>query len=169
MTLSQSNKSYAFSVNNKPYSFELAADMPLLWILRDYVKLSGTKYGCGIGECGACMVLIDNKAVNSCLVTAAQIDGQNITTIEGISDETLHPVQQAWLDENVVQCGYCQSGQIMAAVSLLNQSSQPTQNEIDTTMSKVLCRCGTYPRIKNALQQLISKSSITSNKSNNHG
>jgi len=160
---------YSFSVNNKNYSFELAADMPLLWVLRDYVKLSGTKYGCGTGECGACTVLLGNKAVNACLITAAQIEGQSITTIEGISNEALHPVQQAWLDEDVVQCGYCQSGQIMAAVSLLNQTSQPSQNEIDAAMSKVLCRCGTYPRIKNALQQLISKSSITSNKSNNHG
>jgi len=150
-------KSYTFSVNNKQYTLELPADMPLLWVLRDYLKLTGTKYGCGIGECGSCMVLISNRAVFSCQVSAQHIDGQSITTIEGISDENLHPVQQAWLDEGVVQCGYCQSGQVISAVSLYNQSTPVRDEDIDRTMSKVLCRCGTYPRMKIALAQLLTK------------
>ncbi len=151
----KTTNTYTFSVNEKSYTLELPDDIPLLWVLRDYVKLTGAKYGCGIGSCGACMVLVSNQLTHSCLVTPEQFSGKNITTIEGISGENLHSVQQAWLDEGVVQCGYCQPGQIMAAVSLLNQETVPDSEEIENVMAKVLCRCGTYPRIKKALQVLI--------------
>lgn len=151
----QSIKTYTFSINNKSYSLELPADIPLLWILRDHLKLSGTKYGCGVGQCGACTVLINDNAVFSCLVTAEQINGKNITTIEGLSDNGLHPVQQAWKDANIPQCGYCQSGQIMTAVALLMQQPKPDTDEVDRMMSTVLCRCGTYTRIRETLTQLL--------------
>jgi len=156
----QSIKTYTFSINNKSYSLELPADIPLLWILRDHLKLSGTKYGCGVGQCGACTVLINDNAVFSCLVTAEQINGKNITTIEGLSDNGLHPVQQAWKDANIPQCGYCQSGQIMTAVALLMQQPKPDTDEVDRMMSTVLCRCGTYTRIRETLTQLLKDKEI---------
>jgi len=156
----QTRKSYTFLINNKEYTLELPSDIPLLWILRDHIKLTGTKYGCGTGQCGACTVLINNKAVLSCQLSADQINGQNITTIEGLSEQGLHSVQQAWVDDNVPQCGYCQSGQIMTAVSLLMQNPAPDNNEVDRAMSKVLCRCGTYTRVKKTITRLMHTASI---------
>ena len=128
-------------------------DMPLLWVLRDIAGLKGTKYGCGIGSCGACTVHIDGEPTRSCQTLLGDIDGE-IITIEGISNgEQLHAVQQAWIDQQVPQCGYCQSGQIMSAVSLLRETPNPTDEDIDEAMSGNLCRCGTYPRIRAAIKQ----------------
>ncbi len=127
-------------------------DTPLLWILRDHLDLTGTKYGCGIGMCGVCTVLIDGIATPSCLVSVSQVEGKEITTIEGLSPDRSHPVQKAWQALQVPQCGYCQSGQILTAVSLLNKVKQPDDKTIKQTMSGVLCRCGTYPRILEAIK-----------------
>jgi isoquinoline 1-oxidoreductase subunit alpha len=125
--------------------------MPLLWVLRDVLALSGTKYGCGIGACGACTVLVDGVAVRSCSVAASSLQGRQITTIEGLArGAALHPLQQAWIDHQVPQCGYCQSGQILAAVSLLARNPDPSDAEIDAAMTNI-CRCGTYPRIRAAI------------------
>jgi len=163
----QNRKKLSFSVNQKPYSLALSPDMPLLWALRDVLHLSGTKYGCGTGQCGVCTVLIDDQAEFSCQLTVAQIEGKNITTIEGIAEgdlsrDGLHRVQQAWLDAQVPQCGYCQSGQIMTAVALLRKQPTPRNEEIDRMMSRVLCRCGTYSRVRQALTQLIKPASSSS-------
>ena len=135
--------------------FEVGDDkeMPLLWALRDIAGLKGTKYGCGIGSCGACTVHIDGEPTRSCQTLLGDVEGE-VTTIEGISnDEQLHAVQQAWIDQQVPQCGYCQSGQIMSAVSLLRDTPNPTDEDIDEAMSGNLCRCGTYPRIRAAIKQ----------------
>jgi isoquinoline 1-oxidoreductase alpha subunit len=127
-------------------------DTPLLWVLRDHFKLNGTKFGCGIGACGACTVHVDGVPVRSCQTPIMSVAGQSVTTIEGLS-EPLHVVQQAWLEINVSQCGYCQSGQIMSAIALLEKNPAPDNNEINAHMSNNLCRCGTYPRIKRAIQR----------------
>ena len=127
-------------------------DMPLLWVLRDHLDLTGTKYGCGIGICGSCTVLIDGIAMPSCLVPVSQVQGKEITTIEGLSSDSSHPVQKAWEELQVPQCGYCQSGQILTAVSLLNKVKEPDDDAIKEAMSGVLCRCGTYPRILEAIK-----------------
>ncbi len=159
----QTTNTYTFSVNKQSYTLELPADIPLLWVLRDYIKLPGTKYGCGIGACGACMVLVSDQLTQSCLITAEQFKDKNITTIEGLANDSLHKVQQAWLDNGVVQCGYCQSGQIMAAVSLMNLKTPPDHLQIKSVMSKVLCRCGTYPRINKALVNLLESDESNAN------
>ncbi len=156
VVIMQNTKTYTFSVNATQHKLELAPDIPLLWILRDHIHLTGTKYACGAGQCGACTVLLNNQPVLSCQLTAEQINNQVIITIEGLSEHGLHPVQQAWLDEDVSQCGYCQSGQIMMAASLLMQETVPDKAQIDRVMSKVLCRCGTYSRIKKAINRLIA-------------
>ena len=151
----------SFTVNAKPVSFDGDDDTPLLWILRDHVKLTGTKFGCGIGQCGACTVHIDGKAQHSCVITAAAIDGKSITTIEGLaptSDE-LHPVQRAWLEFNVPQCGYCQAGQIMATVDFLKKYPKPTDGDIDRNMTNI-CRCGTYVRIRKAIHRAAELSGV---------
>lgn len=127
-------------------------DTPLLWVLRDHLDLTGTKYGCGIGVCGSCTVLIDGIARQSCMVPVSQVQEKEITTIEGLSSDSTHPVQKAWEDLQVPQCGYCQSGQILTAVSLLNKVKEPDDNTIKQAMSGVLCRCGTYPRILEAIK-----------------
>ena len=142
-----------FQVNAKDYSLDLPDDIPLLWVLRDHLNLLGTKYGCGIGQCGVCTIHINGEAIQSCLIPFSSIDGAKITTIEGLSANNDHPVQKAWIEESVPQCGYCQSGQIMAAVALLNKNPKPTNSEIETSMDKVLCRCGTYQRIRKAINQ----------------
>ncbi|MFZ0468937.1 MAG: (2Fe-2S)-binding protein [Thiogranum sp.] len=131
---------------------ELTADpaMPLLWVLRDLLGLTGTKYGCGISLCGACTVLADGEPVRSCTTPLSEVSGKKITTIEGLSKDRSHPVQQAWIEEQVPQCGYCQSGQILAAVALLTRKPRPSDADVDQAMSGVLCRCGTYPRIRRA-------------------
>jgi len=141
------------TVNGKAIDIDADPDMPLLWALRDLAGIKGPKYGCGIAACGACTVLIDGQPVRSCSQPVGGVEGE-VTTIEGISaGGTLHAVQQAWLDEQVAQCGYCQSGQIMSAVALLEQVADPTDAEIDDAMAGNLCRCGTYPRIRAAIKK----------------
>ena len=139
-------------INGKPHLVDIESDTPLLWAIRDTVGLTGTKYGCGIEQCGACTVLIGKRPVRSCGITVGEVVGKNITTIEGLSTDSSHPVQKAWITEQVPQCGYCQSGQIMAAVSLLERKPNPTDKDIDRGMLN-LCRCGTYPRIKKAIRR----------------
>jgi aerobic-type carbon monoxide dehydrogenase small subunit (CoxS/CutS family) len=140
-------------INGKQQEVDVAADTPLLWVLRDHVGLTGTKYGCGIAACGACTVLVDGQPVRSCITSASAVSGKRITTIEGLSPEHAHPVQQAWISEDVPQCGYCQSGQILSAVALLSAKPKPTDQDIDDAMSGVLCRCGTYVRIRRAIKK----------------
>jgi isoquinoline 1-oxidoreductase alpha subunit len=144
----------SFSVNSKAVTFDGDDDTPLLWVLRDHVNLTGTKFGCGIGQCGACTVHIDGKAQRSCVITAASIAGKSITTIEGLAPNKgeLHPVQKAWLEHDVPQCGYCQTGQIMATVDFLATHPQPTDEDIDRNLTN-LCRCGTYVRIRKAIHR----------------
>ncbi len=144
------------TVNGKIREFEAETDMPLLWILRDVLQLTGTRYGCGIGSCGACTVLIDGEPQRSCQLTAADVEGA-IVTIEGLPEGgALHVVQQVWMEQQVPQCGYCQSGQIMAAVALLNETPRPTDTDIDEAMTN-LCRCGTYPHIRAAIHKAAEK------------
>ena len=143
-------------INGKQYQLEADPAMPLLWALRDLLGLTGTKYSCGIAVCGACTVLVEGKPVRSCVTPVSAVSGKAITTIEGLSADRSHPVQQAWLEEQVPQCGYCQSGQIMSAVALLNSKPQPTDADIDAAMSGVLCRCGTYLRIRKAIKRAAS-------------
>lgn len=142
------------TVNGKPVEVDVPASTPLLWVLREEVGLTGTKFGCGKALCGACTVHVAGAPKRSCVTAVGDVAAQPITTIEGLADgDTLHVVQQAWIDENVMQCGYCQSGQIMAAVALLAHKPQPTDAEIDAAMSANLCRCGTYPRIRAAVHR----------------
>jgi aerobic-type carbon monoxide dehydrogenase small subunit (CoxS/CutS family) len=140
------------NINGKEHLLDLEPETPLLWAIRDTINLTGTKYGCGIQQCGACTVLIDKRPVRSCGITVTEVEGKDITTIEGLSENTLNPVQMAWVEEQVPQCGYCQSGQIMAAVSLLERNPDPTDQDIDRGMLN-LCRCGTYPRIRKAIHR----------------
>ena len=144
--------SITFKVNNKAYTIDADPKMPLLWAIRELVGLTGTKYGCGIAQCGACTVHMDGTPVRSCSIPVSTAASKNITTIEGVSTDNSHPVQQAWIKEQVPQCGYCQSGQIMAAVALLKKNPNPTDKDIDTAMQSHICRCGTYPRIMTAIQ-----------------
>jgi aerobic-type carbon monoxide dehydrogenase small subunit (CoxS/CutS family) len=141
----------SLDINGKKQEVTSEPDTPLLWVLRDELHLTGTKYGCGIGQCGACTVLIDDEAVKSCIRPVTTVTGKKITTIEGISTEKPHPVQAAWVRENVPQCGYCQPGQVMAAVALLKKNPNPTDDDINKAMNGNLCRCGTYQRIKKAI------------------
>jgi isoquinoline 1-oxidoreductase subunit alpha len=138
-------------INGKKQSVDVDPEMPLLWVLREVLGLTGTKYSCGIGTCGACTVHVEGAAARSCQVSAADASGKRITTIEGLSSEGDHPVQKAWVAEGVSQCGYCQPGQIMAAAALLAKNRKPTDQDIDQAMSGNLCRCGTYPRIRRAI------------------
>lgn len=140
-------------VNGKRHEVAVDTDTPLLWVLRDHLGLTGTKYACGIAACGACLVLVDGKPVKSCVIPAAGVAGKKITTIEGLSSDNSHPVQKAWIADEVPQCGFCQSGQILAAVALLAQKPNPSDADIDAAMSEVLCRCGTYPRIRRAIKR----------------
>jgi isoquinoline 1-oxidoreductase alpha subunit len=139
---------YSLQVNGREYRVDAVDDTPLLWILRDRLKLMGTKYGCGAGICGACIVHVDGQAVRSCMVPAVSVQGKAITTIEGLSSRIGQALQQAWIELQVPQCGYCQSGQILAATSLLTRKPNPTDTDIDAAMAQVLCRCGTYQRIR---------------------
>ena len=151
-------------LNNKNHTIEVDPKMPLLWAIRDIVGLTGTKYGCGIAQCGACTVHLEGTPIRSCSVPVSVAANKNITTIEGLSTDNSHPVQLAWIQEQVPQCGYCQSGQIMAATALIKKNPAPTDKDIDTAMQGHICRCGTYPRIRKAIKtasQLMSqKSSI---------
>lgn len=142
----------SFKINNKEVSIDADPKMPLLWAIRDLVGLTGTKYGCGIAQCGACTVHMDGTPIRSCSMPVSAVAGKNITTIEGLSEDNSHPVQRAWIQEQVPQCGYCQSGQIMAATALLKKNQNPTDKDIDTAMQGHICRCGTYPRIRKAIK-----------------
>jgi len=143
----------ALTVNGKAQSVDVAPDTPLLWALRDALGLTGTKYGCGVAQCGACTVHIDGQAVLSCSTPVSAAGGRNVTTIEGLSADGSHPVQRAWVEAQVPQCGYCQSGQIMRAVALLKQTPKPTDADIDASMAGNVCRCGTYQRIRAAIHR----------------
>jgi isoquinoline 1-oxidoreductase alpha subunit len=142
---------YKLKVNGQSTTVDAPSDMPLLWVLRDLMKLSGTKYGCGIGQCGACTVHLNGKAVRSCLTPVSAAAGQTIMTIEGLSPDGSHPLQIAWEQTDVPQCGYCQAGQIMSATALLNTKPKPTDQDIDDAMSGNICRCATYSRIRAAI------------------
>ncbi len=145
-------------VNGEEREVDVEDDMPLLWVLRDELGLKGTKYGCGIAQCGACTVHMDGVAVRSCQVAAASAEGADVVTIEGLgSPDALHAVQEAWVEHQVAQCGYCQSGQIMQAASLLETNPEPTDDDIDIVMGGNLCRCGTYPRIRAAVKTAATK------------
>jgi isoquinoline 1-oxidoreductase alpha subunit len=145
--------SYTLVINNKSYQVEAEPQMPLLWAIRDLAGLTGTKYGCGISQCGACTVHLNGTPIRSCSMPVASVANQKITTIEGLSDDNSHPVQKAWIEEQVPQCGYCQSGQIMAATALLKRNPSPTDKDIDAAMQGHICRCGTYPRIRKAIKK----------------
>ncbi len=143
----------SFNVNGKRYEVNVPVDTPLLWVLRDNLGLTGTKYGCGISQCGACTVHINGLAVRSCITPISNVIGKDVVTIEGLSRDGLHPVQQAWIEDDVPQCGYCHPGQIMSAAALLAANPQPTDKDIDLAMSGNICRCGTYQRIRRAIHR----------------
>ncbi len=138
-------------INGAVRDVDASADMPLLWVLRDLLQLSGTKYGCGMAQCGACTVHLDGKPVRACITPVASVGTRKVTTIEGLSPDGSHPVQRAWAEADVVQCGYCQSGQIMTAVALLEKKPDPTDADIDAALSGNICRCGTYVRVREAI------------------
>jgi aerobic-type carbon monoxide dehydrogenase small subunit (CoxS/CutS family) len=142
---------FVLKINGTARSIDVPADVPLLWVLREEVGLTGTKYGCGMALCGACTVHVDGAAVRSCIVPVGEVVGKDIVTIEGLGGGGLHPLQAAWIAENVPQCGYCQSGQIMSAAAMLRRRPKPTDEDIDAVMSANICRCGTYPRIRRAI------------------
>jgi isoquinoline 1-oxidoreductase subunit alpha len=142
----------SLTINGKAYSLDVEAETPLLWVIRDELGMTGTKFGCGIAQCGACTVHVDGEAMRSCSVQVGDVANKAITTIEGLSPDARHPVQQAWLAEDVPQCGYCQSGQIMAAAAFLKQYPKPTDADIDANLTNI-CRCGTYVRIRRAIHR----------------
>ncbi len=144
--------SYKLKINKVDHTVEADPKIPLLWVIRDMIGLTGTKYGCGIAQCGACTVHLDGTPIRSCSVPISVAANKNITTIEGLSEDNSHPVQQAWIAEQAPQCGYCQSGQIMAATALLKKNPNPTDKDIDSAMQGHICRCGTYPRIRKAIK-----------------
>jgi isoquinoline 1-oxidoreductase alpha subunit len=140
------------TVNGKPHDLDVEGDTPLLWVIRDEVGLTGTKFGCGVGACGACTVLLEDEPTRSCVLPLGAVAGKSITTIEGLSADKSHPVQKAWIAESVPQCGYCQSGMILTAAALLKRRTQPTDTEIDSAMTNI-CRCGTYDRVRKAIHR----------------
>ena len=143
----------SFRVNGKPVELNVDPSMPLLWAIRENLGLTGTKFGCGVAQCGACTVLIDGGAVRSCVTPVSRAAGREVTTIEGLSADLSHPLQRAWIEIDVPQCGYCQSGQIMSASGLLRAKPKPTDEDIDQAMTGNICRCGTYPRIRRAIHR----------------
>jgi isoquinoline 1-oxidoreductase subunit alpha len=148
-------KKYSLNINNIKHTVEADPEMPLLWVIRDLIGMTGTKYGCGMSLCGACTVHLNGQSIRSCSTPIGTLmKNAKLTTIEGISTDNSHPVQKAWIEAQVPQCGYCQSGQIMAAVALLNSNPHPSDQDIDNALSGHLCRCGTYPRIKEAMKKL---------------
>jgi len=149
----------SITINGQKHLLHSYPDMPLLWVVRDLLNLTGTKYGCGVGICGACTIHENGVAVRSCQIPASAADGKSFTTIEGLSSAGNHPCQQAWLDEDVSQCGYCQPGMIMTAAALLRHTPNPTESEIDAAMSNSVCRCGTYGRMKRAIQRAAHQAS----------
>jgi isoquinoline 1-oxidoreductase alpha subunit len=140
------------TVNGKTHDLDVEGDTPLLWVIRDEVGLTGTKFGCGVGACGACTVLLEDEPTRSCVLPLSAVAGKSITTIEGLSADKSHPVQKAWIAESVPQCGYCQSGMILTAAALLKHKTQPTDTEIDSAMTNI-CRCGTYDRVRKAIHR----------------
>jgi aerobic-type carbon monoxide dehydrogenase small subunit (CoxS/CutS family) len=146
--------SIKFTLNGKPQTVDASPEMPLLWVLRDTLGMTGTKFGCGMALCGACTVHINGDAVRSCITQVSTVAGKTVTTIEGLSTDASHPVQAAWIEEDVPQCGYCQSGQIMTAASLLAKKAQPTDADIDEAMRGNICRCGTYQSIRKAIHRV---------------
>ncbi len=148
----------AFTINGRPVSVAAPPDTPLLWVIREELKLTGTKFGCGVGQCGACMVHVDGDRTFSCLAPVSAISGRSVTTIEGLSPHSNNALQKAWLAENVPQCGYCQSGQLMSAAVLLKKNPHPTRAQIVEHMSTNICRCGTYPRIVRAIERASAES-----------
>jgi Aerobic-type carbon monoxide dehydrogenase, small subunit CoxS/CutS homologs len=140
------------NINKKDYELDIDPDTPLLWVLRDTIGLVGTKFGCGVAQCGACVVHLEGQAVRSCVTKISRAAGQKVVTIEGLSENNDHPLQKAWVDLDVVQCGYCQAGQIMSAAVLLRENKNPTEKDIENAMEGNICRCGTYLRIKKAIQ-----------------
>ena len=140
-------------INGKEHQIDVDPQMPLLWAIRDFLGLTGTKFGCGMAQCGACTIHLDGVAMRSCVTPVTAAQGREITTIEGLANGQLHPLQQAWIDEQVPQCGYCQSGQIMSAAALLKRNPSPSDNEIDAAMQGNICRCGTYDRIRTAIKK----------------
>lgn len=145
---------YTLTINGEVTSVDVDADTPLLWVVRDNLKLSGTKFGCGVASCGACTMHIDGQAVRSCVFPVSAAEGKEINTIESLSSDNSHPLQQAWIEEDVPQCGYCQSGMIMAATALLNNNPSPSEQEIDQTMTNI-CRCGTYNRVRKGIRRAV--------------
>ena len=145
--------SIKFTLNGKPQTVDAVPEMPLLWVLRDTLNMTGTKFGCGMALCGACTVHIDGEATRSCITPVSAVAGKKITTIEGLSPDRSHPVQRAWIEVDVPQCGYCQSGQIMSAAALLAQNAKPSDSDIDDAMKGNICRCGTYQRIRRAIHR----------------
>ena len=143
----------SLTVNGKPYNVDVAPDMPLLWVIRDVIGLTGTKFGCGLSQCGACTVHLEGNAVRSCSIPASTAAGKKVTTIEGLSPNSSHALQIAWIAEQVPQCGYCQSGQIMSAAALLSKTPKPTDDQINSAMNGNICRCGTYQRIHRAIKR----------------
>ena len=141
-----------FTINGKEQTVDVDPSTPVLWVLRDHLDLVGTKYGCGIAQCGACTIHLEGEAVRSCVLPISSAQGQRITTIEGLSQEGDHPLQKAWMEHDVPQCGYCQTGQIMSAAALLKKNPSPSDTDIDSAMSGNICRCGTYVRIKKAIK-----------------
>ena len=144
---------YNLTVNGKAVTVDVPADMPLLWVIREVLNMPGTKFGCGMSLCGACTVHVNGEATRSCVTSIAEANGKQITTIEGLAASTLHPLQKAWMDVDVAQCGYCQAGQIMSAAALLKKNPNPTDAQIDAAMEGNLCRCGTYLRIREAIHK----------------
>jgi isoquinoline 1-oxidoreductase subunit alpha len=153
------------NVNGKVHEVAAPPDMPLLWVLRDLLGLTGTKYGCGMAQCGACTVHVNGEAHRSCVLPVSEVKGRAVTTIEGLGAASLHPVQRAWIEADVVQCGYCQPGQIMAAAALLKIVPKPTDGDIDAALSASLCRCGTYQRIREAVHLAAAEMSAKGTKS----
>ena len=143
----------SLTVNGKRYDVDVSADMPLLWVIRDAIGLTGTKFGCGLSQCGACTVHLDGQPTRSCVTAVSSVGAKKVTTIEGLSPTTSHALQVAWIAEQVPQCGYCQSGQIMSAAALLSKTPKPTDAQIDAAMTGNICRCGTYQRIKRAIRR----------------
>ena len=142
-----------FTINKKPVQVDVDPSTPLLWVIRENLGLTGTKYGCGMAQCGACTIHIDGQAVRSCIATVARAAGRDLTTIEGLSPDLSHPLQQAWIENDVPQCGYCQSGQLMSAAVLLREVRKPSDDDIDKAMAGNICRCGTDPRIRKAIHR----------------
>ena len=146
-----------FQLNGENVSVDASDDLPLLWVLREDLRLTGTKFGCGVGACGACTVHVDDAPAPACMIPVSSVEGKSVTTIEGLSSDRSHPLQKAWIEEQVPQCGYCQSGQIMQAAALLKQNASPSREEIVSHMDAVICRCGTYKRILRAVERAVEE------------